>query len=220
MLAVYIETNESRNGPSWPYETARVLTGFANRLNRDTSTIDHDSVENYLFLLRQYARQHTKTFAINDTAVPQGSGHVFENLHADLGYWNNRQRMYDRNDTNKNMGDDYNHSTFIDLVLSGLIGIRPQEDGSVQVRPIISPSVSGFAADHVKVRGEILTVVWDRDGTLYNGVGQGLTVLLDGTMVAHSSTIELLVVHPINSTRSINTPPSTTRFMNGITSIS
>jgi len=98
--------NTRRNGPSWPYETARVLTGFANLLNQDTSTIDHDKLENYYYLLRQYAQQHTKTFAVNDTAVPRGSGHVFENLHADLGYWNNRQRMYHRNDTNKNMGDD------------------------------------------------------------------------------------------------------------------
>ena len=183
-----------RNGPSWPYETSRVLTGLANFINRNSSTIDYEKMAQYVFLLRQYARQHTKTFAVNDTAVPKGNGHVFENLHADLGYWNNRQRMYARNDENKNMGDDYNHSTYIDLVLSGLLGIRPQEDGSIHIRPLLSPSVPGFAADHVKIRGKILTMVWDRDGSMYNGFDQGLTVLLDGVKVAYSSTIELLVV--------------------------
>jgi len=172
------------------------LTGLANLLHRDASPIDRHRLEDYFFLLRQYARQHTKTFAVNDTATPKGSGHVFENLHADLGYWNNRQQMYQRNDSNKNMGDDYNHSTYIDLVLNGLLGIRPREDGSVHIHPIIPPSISSFAADHVKVRGKILTVVWDRDGTVYDRFDKGLTVLVDGTKVTHSSTIELLVVHP------------------------
>ena len=158
-------------------------------------------MENYFHILRQYAQQHTKTFAINDTAVPKGSGHIFENLHADLGYWNNRQRMYARNDTNRNMGDDYNHSTFVDLVLNGLIGIRPQEDGSIHIFPLVPSWVACFAADHVKVQGNIFTVVWDKNGTVYDDrFGQGLTVLLDGTKVAHSSKIELLVVHPSNVT--------------------
>ena len=126
--------------------------------------------EQYVYLLRQYARQHTKTFAVNDTAFPNGSGHIFENLHADLGYWNNRQRMYSTDDENKNMGDDYNHSTYIDFVLSGLFGIRPQEDGSLHIRPLLSPMVTGFAADHLKIRDKILTLVLDRDGTMYYNV--------------------------------------------------
>lgn len=104
--------------------------------------------------------------------------------------------MYHSNDSNKNMGDDYNHSTYIDLVLNGLLGIRPQEDGSVHIRPIIPQSISSFAADHVKVRGKIMTVVWDRDGTVYDRFDKGLTVLVDGEKVAFSSTGELLVVHP------------------------
>ena len=48
----------------------------------------------YWALLLQYVKQHTSTAAANDTAVPAGSGHVFENLHPDLGYWNNRAIMY------------------------------------------------------------------------------------------------------------------------------
>ena len=193
-----------RNGPSWPYETSRVLTGLANLINRNSSAMDNQKMEQYVYLLRQYARQHTKTFAVNDTAVPNGSGHIFENLHADLGYWNNRQRMYSRNDENKNMGDDYNHSTYIDLVLSGLLGIRPQEDGSIHIRPLLSPMVSGFAVDHVNIRGKILTLVWDRDGTTYDTVDQGLTVLIDGVKVSHSSTIELLEIplHVLKETHS------------------
>ena len=78
-------------------------------------------VDDYWTLLQQYARQHTVTTAVNDTADPLGSGHVFENLHGDLGYWNNRERMYWTDDPNRNMGDHYLHSTYGDLVLAGLL---------------------------------------------------------------------------------------------------
>ena len=58
----------------------------------------------YVEMLLAYARQHTRSSAVNDTAQPAGSGHVFENLHPDLGYWNNRERMYWRDDHQRNMG--------------------------------------------------------------------------------------------------------------------
>ena len=74
-------------------------------------------------LLMQYVKEHTATTASNDTAHPLGSGHVFENLHADLGYWNNRAIMYWADKPSKNQGDDYNHNTLIDLILYGLFGI-------------------------------------------------------------------------------------------------
>ena len=76
----------------------------------------------YVHLLQQYARQHTKTLADPDTADPKGSGHIYEVLHPDLGYW------IDHQDGDTEMGEDYNHSTFIDLVLSGLFGLRPRGD--------------------------------------------------------------------------------------------
>jgi hypothetical protein len=167
------EHGDCWNGPSWPYETARVLTAAANVLNEYQTTTsdagtprsasrtgsatrssgansaDDDVGANgfaltatqYVGLLMQYARQHTKTTAINDTASPLGSGHLFENLHADLGYWNNRQRKYWSNDENDNMGDDYNHSTFIDLILSGLFGLRPKAGNVLEVYPLLLQAI-------------------------------------------------------------------------------
>ena len=93
------------NGPSWPYETARVLTAAANVLN-DYPPQSVLSAKDYYALVLAYAKQHTRTFATNDTASPSHSGHVFENLHADLGYWNNRGQMYWRGDANKNQGNN------------------------------------------------------------------------------------------------------------------
>lgn len=193
------------NGPSWPYETSRVLTSAANLLNNDRMAANgYLTVEKYWTLLKQYARQHTVTVAENDTARVPGSGHVFENLHPDLGYWNNRARMYWRNDTNKDMGDDYNHSTFIDLILSGLLGIRPQEDGSIRIHPLL-PLIAGksWAVDHVLISGgRILSMVWDntQEGSVY-GLGKGLTVLLDGRVATRRESLAHLLESPINLPR-------------------
>ena len=61
-------------------------TGAEERERTVPKTLPLTSAQ-YLTLLLQYIRQHTVTSAVNDTAKPLGSGHVFENLHPDLGYW-------------------------------------------------------------------------------------------------------------------------------------
>jgi hypothetical protein len=143
---------------------------------------------------------------VNDTAIPLHSGHIFENLHPDLGYWNNRARMYWRGDSNKDMGDDYNHSTFIDLILHGLLGIRPQEDGSLVIYPLISESyVKIFAVDHVKIRSSrILSMTWNGvrsvgsrnvGNTVHRNYKEGFTVYLDGHMVAWRDDLGPLHIH-------------------------
>lgn len=37
----------------------------------------------------------------------------------------------------KERGKDYNHSSFCDLVISGLLGLQPQVDGSLVIEPLI-----------------------------------------------------------------------------------
>ena len=166
------------NGPSWPYETARVLTAAANVLQEYDGDQKVLTAAQYWQLLRQYVRQHTATTAENDTARPLGSGHVFENVHADLGYWNNRAIMYWGDQPGKNQGDDYNHSTLIDLILTGLFGIRPQLGRTLVVDPLLPTSVfKSFTVEHVRYKGRDVGVKWDGAG--------GLRVYLDGKLAAH-----------------------------------
>lgn len=177
---------DSWNGPSWPYETARVLTGAANVLN-DYPQQTALSVERYVELLVQYAQQHTKTRARDDTAEPLGSGHIFEVLHPDDGYWINRESGY-------NDGYDYNHSTFIDLILSGLFGLRFGKGSTLVLNPLVPLGLlSHFAVDHVKWQGHYLSVVWDADGSHY-GKGQGLRLFIDGKVAASADKIQKLSV--------------------------
>ena len=99
--------------------------------------------------------------------------------------------MYWSNSSNKDMGDDYNHSTFNDLVLSGLLGLRAQRANSIVINPLVNwTSTKFFAVDHVKYKGKFLAVFYDADGSRYNR-GAGLTVIVDGKVAAHVATVPL-----------------------------
>ena len=92
-------------GPSWPYETARVLTGLANFLieyPKAQSLGANVTPATFTRLLRTYAQTHTRSSAANGTrqeppnAPPASRSQpwVGENVEPDKGYWMARQIMY------------------------------------------------------------------------------------------------------------------------------
>ena len=84
----------------------------------------------------------------------------------------------------------YNHSTFADLVISDLVGLRPRADGIVEVQPLLPVGTwDWFCLDGVPYHGRTLTVIWDKDGSRY-GRGAGLQVLVDGKVIARSPRLE------------------------------
>ena len=70
--------------------------------------------------LSQYARMHTKGVA---DEVPAGQPFVGESFHPVDGYWLTRRIMFERRTGDRRRGDHYLHSSFADLVLSGLVGL-------------------------------------------------------------------------------------------------
>ena len=146
------------NGPSWPYQSSQALTAMANVLNDYNQTVITNS--DYLNLLRLFTKQHY---------LPDGKINLVENYDPNLGgpivyyYWSNH----------------YLHSTYNNLVISGLCGIRPTEGDSLIINPLIYNSIDYFYLDNVSYRGHDVSVVYDRDGTKYN-IGKGVTVFLDG----------------------------------------
>ena len=90
---------------------------------------------------------------------------------------------YWRNAAGKNQGDDYNHSTLIDLILSGLFGIRPQiQDGKVAgltVNPLVAGAsgLRSFVVEHVICQNHSIGVRWGKEG--------GLQVFVDHKLAAH-----------------------------------
>jgi hypothetical protein len=78
----------------------------------------------------------------------------------------------------------YNHSTFNDLVISGLVGLVPRDDDVVEIDPLIPADAwDWFCLDGVPYHGRSLTIAWDRTGRRY-GRGAGLAVWVDGMELA------------------------------------
>ena len=146
------------NGPSWPYQTSQAITSMANFLNDYKQ--DVVSKSDYLNILRLYTQQHY---------LPDGKINLVENYDPNLGgpivyyYWSNH----------------YNHSSYNNLVITGLCGIRPSAGDTLVLNPLIDNSIAYFCLDDVNYHGHKLTVVYDRDGTRYKS-GRGLSAFIDG----------------------------------------
>ena len=91
-------------------------------------------------------------------------------------------------------GYEYNHSTFIDLIMSGLVGLRPGPDGRLSVNPLIPTSaLPWWTADGIALHGKIVSVRFDLDGSHYKQ-GAGLKVYVDGKVVASTTNMGKLSV--------------------------
>ena len=88
----------------------------------------------------------------------------------------------------------YNHSTFCDLVISGLVGLCPQSDDTIVIHPLVPENTwEWFALDNVYYHGKKVTIIWDQTGEKYKR-GKGLLVYIDGRLVAHSFSLEKIKV--------------------------
>ena len=157
------------DGAIWPFATSQTLTALANYLNDGTNVSGIDSSV-FFKQMNLYAQsQHMR-----------GKPYIGEYLDETTGYW----LMGDRERSRY-----YNHSTFADLVITGLAGLRPQADGSIVVNPLIpADSWDYFCLDGILYRGQLLTIIWDRDGQHYHQ-GQGLTLMVNGKTVANRKDI-------------------------------
>jgi predicted GH43/DUF377 family glycosyl hydrolase len=172
------------NGPSWPYATSVTLTALANFLNGPEQNIV--TREDYYKLLTIYAKsQHLRREDGKD--VPW----IDENLNPFTGDWLARTRLKSWNKGNWDAGKggvergkDYNHSTYCDLVISGLIGLRPRDDDVVEINPLLPDGTwDYFCLDRVYYHGRDLAILYDVTGQRY-GKGKGLRVFVDGGLVA------------------------------------
>merc|ERR1712118_69319 len=83
----------------------------------------------------------------------------------------------------KDRGKDYNHSTFLDLIIEGLIGLRAALSNLLVVQPLADESVTYFALDNLLYHTSNISVVWDPNGTQWPHSGcKGLCVYVNGSM--------------------------------------
>lgn len=161
------------DGAIWPFATSQTLTALANYINNYPSPIITDST--YFHQLELYVESQYK----------RGRPYVGEYLDEVTGAW----IMGDRERSTY-----YNHSTFADLIITGLVGLRPQSDNSVVINPLVPKDKwDYFCLDAVKYKGHLLTIVYDKDGQHYHH-GKGLMLFVDGHIVAQRDDIGRLSV--------------------------
>jgi len=173
------------NGPVWPYATTQTLAAFANLLNHYEQQYVRKA--DYFHHLALYAKsQHRR--------LPDGSivPWIDEDLDPFTGTWLARKILHEWRRPDKDRGKDYNHSAFCDLVITGLVGLRPRADDVVEVNPLLPTGTwPYFCLDNVSYHGRTISIAYDEDGRRY-GKGAGLRVFIDGEPAASSDRLTRL----------------------------
>jgi hypothetical protein len=157
------------DGAVWPFATSQTLDGLAN-------------------VLRDYpqkvvtSKDYFDTFlTYTESQRANGKPYIGEYQDETTGQWINGKGGRSRY---------YNHSTYADLIISGVVGLVPREGNTVEVWPLLPEGTwNYFCLDGVPYHGHTLTILWDEDGSHY-GRGKGLMVLADGKEIARSIQLE------------------------------
>jgi len=158
------------DGAVWPFASSQTLYAFANALRDSPAESLPVTTKDFLEAFLTYT--HSQRV--------DGRPFIGEYMDEVTGAWINRNGR----------SAYYNHSTYADLLITGVVGLRPREDSRVEVNPLLPGDTWGwFCLDGVKYHGRMLTIVWDRDGSRY-GRGRGLQILVNGKQVAHSDRLE------------------------------
>ena len=180
------------NGPSWPFATSQVLTALTNVLN----DYDQDviSKQDFYETLKIYTKSHRfRQVPPNGDSIISDALWIDENLNPFTGDWLARTRMeiQDHNHSFKERGIYYNHSTFNDIIITGLVGLRPSLDDTLTINPMIPSDWDWFCLDNVNYKGRRLTILWDKTGMKYK-LGKGLRIYADEKLIASSNSITKL----------------------------
>jgi hypothetical protein len=161
------------SGQSWPFATTQTLKALANLLQNYRQNVITRA--DYFRLLRIYALTHRK----------DGKPYIAEAAHPDTGSWDGHDGY--------NHSEHYFHSGFNDLLITGLVGVKPRADDVLEIDPLAPADWPWFALDDLPYRGHRVSVVWDRDGSRYRQ-GAGLHVLVDGKKLTSSERLAPLQV--------------------------
>ncbi len=147
------------DGAVWPFAISQTLTAMANLINNYSQSVVNDSA--YFRLLELYV----------ESQYYRGRPYIGEYLDETTGYWLKGDQERSRY---------YNHSTFCDLIITGLVGLRPRPDNIIEINPLVPEGKwDWFCLDNISYHGKILTILWDKYGNHYYR-GKGLHLLIDG----------------------------------------
>ncbi len=162
------------SGNAWPFATSQTLKGMANLLKNYEQ--QHVTRKDYVQLLHNFANTHLRG----------GEPYIGEANHPETGSWSGHDHV--------GHSEHYFHSSYIDLVITGLMGFEASDKDSVGLNPLF-PSTWDYAClDNIKYHGNDLTIIWDKTGKKYNK-GKGLLIFSNGKKIGASATIKAMKLY-------------------------
>jgi hypothetical protein len=157
------------DGAVWPFATSQTLSALAKAINGPDKP--PASRRDYFDALLIYSRSQQM----------DGKPYLGEYLDETDGHWLITGPKAERSRY-------YNHSTFADLIIHDLAGIRPMKV-MIQCYPLVPEDAwDWFCLDNVPWHDHQVTLAWDRTGAHY-GHGAGLSIWMDGQAAGHSDSL-------------------------------
>ncbi len=160
------------NGYVWPFAVSQTLTALNNVIRTYPGGEKFRGM--FADLLIRYARNHVRTRE-DGVTVPW----IDEVRHPERDEWSSREMLknwgWEERRGGYERGKDYNHSTFCDLVISGLCGIGTDGE-TLTADPILPECWDYLKLSGIPFRGRLYCLIYDRDGTKY-GLGSGVRIL-------------------------------------------
>jgi hypothetical protein len=168
------------NGPTWPHANSLVMSAMARtlRATRDQKAPGSPLKREHLWeLFSSFTRAQ---FRNHDLLYPW-TGEFYS---GDTGQWKTAER-------------DYNHSTWLDILIPDLIGLVPRDDRLIEIDPLLpEDQLSYFILDGQRYRGHDVTIVWDAplpgSPDHYGDGRKGLDLYVDGKLVASAPSLARL----------------------------
>jgi len=161
------------SGNAWPFATSQTLKGMANLLRNYQQS--HVTKNDYIKLLDNFANTHLK----------DGIPFIGEANHPETGSWSGHDYV--------GHSEHYFHSSYIDLVITGLMGLQTKETDSIEVNPLIPNDWEYACIENVLYHGNDITIIWDKTGKKYKK-GKGLLVFANGKKIGSSTGLSKIVV--------------------------
>lgn len=163
----YLEKHDHEclwNGYVWPFATSQVLTGLIKTI--------HSGRED----LKDIFAEHIKLYADMHRIEKDGKilSWIDEVMSPNEYEWTSRT-ILQKHSGIKERGKDYNHSSFCDLVITGIVGVKTDGD-ELEIEPIIPADWDYMRLDNLLYRGKLYTVLYDRTGERY-GMGKGFRII-------------------------------------------
>ena len=153
------------NGPTWPHANSIVLSAMGATLREFPDS--PVTVDKMYELFKSFTMAQFKDQDLN---FPW-TGEYYS---GDDAKWRTDQR-------------DYNHSTYIDILIAEIAGLRPRNDDVIEVHPLISAQMPPFVIDGVRYRNHDVTIMWSpKESAEKQADGlPGFRVYVDGKLAHH-----------------------------------